>query len=545
MNGFLKKNKNSEDIQENAIVHQHESLEEISKEEKINLNLNDFSHFLSDFFGKIKIATNEYCTKLNQILETIKVPQNNKDIKNNPEKELEKNLYQVIKDIIEILSNDLFNINYEENKKDGALIKDENLEELKVILNLDLEKIIFNKSAYHQEFRSYEQILIESELKEKEVKNSISNNKINTILQLQEAYFETNNKLKTGLKSIFQIIIAQRKNLIQNVIEKYKLCIKNINNAMEKIKKRTLEEKNKKFNFQDVNYLEALDKKINNIFKLDIYDFKFLLRYKATNEDKKEIKKDKNNYADLFELLSNLDEDSIEKIAEKIEKIPNICLSQKNQQKLNLIKDKKNIEKKIILILNTPEKLDSKKLENFLQKLKSSSQNQLLFLEYLNNHRSKGEIVLKKKSLNIISEIFLSMLDSSTKKKDSKIIQLIIILSQTYYHEEKNKKEYIVNIIHTSKVFKEKKFWMDYLKCLLEEEMLKVNNINSQKIFEKKMSSMFYTTILTVTKNMVDFNLGMDFISNVTDEAYDIYNIPDNQKKDIINYLIEEMKSAK
>ena len=178
-----------------------------------------------------------------------------------------------------------------------------------------------------------------------------------------------------------------------------------------------------------------------------------------------------------------------------------------------------------------------------MQKLKSSSQNQLLFLEYLNNHRSKGEIVLKKKSLNIISEIFLSMLDSNIKKKDSQIIQLIIILSQTYYHEEKNKKEYIVNIIHTSKVFKEKKFWMDYLKCLLEEEMLKVNKIKNAKLFEKKMASIFYTTILTVTKNMIDFELDMDFILLVNNEAFELYNIPDNQKKDIINYLIEEMKS--
>ena len=57
------------------------------------------------------------------------------------------------------------------------------------------------------------------------------------------------------------------------------------------------------------------------------------------------------------------------------------------------------------------------------------------------------------------------------------------------------------------------------------------------------MASIFYTTILTVTKNMIDFELDMDFILLVNNEAFELYNIPDNQKKDIINYLIEEMKS--
>ena len=144
--------------------------------------------------------------------------------------------------------------------------------------------------------------------------------------------------------------------------------------------------------------------------------------------------------------------------------------------------------------------------------------------------------------MDIISNIFLQILNSNNNG-DSKIIQLTIILSQTYYHEEKDQKEYIVHNIKDSQILKEKKFWMDYLKGLLEEEMLKVNKIKNAKLFEKKMASIFYTTILTVTKNMIDFELDMDFILLVNNEAFELYNIPDNQKKDIINYLIEEMKS--
>ena len=87
--------------------------------------------------------------------------------------------------------------------------------------------------------------------------------------------------------------------------------------------------------------------------------------------------------------------------------------------------------------------------------------------------------------MDIISDIFLQILNSNNNG-DSKIIQLTIILSQTYYHEEKDQKEYIVHNIKDSQILKEKKFWMDYLKGLLEEEMLKVNKIKNAKLFEKK-----------------------------------------------------------
>ena len=542
MNASKKKRKNSADIQEKNISSQHESTEEVLKEEKINKNLTEFSQFLNNYIEQIKIATKEYCTKLNKILETINVTNNNEEIKNNPEKELENNLYQITKDIIEILSNNFLNIKYEQNEKEDLSILDKKLKELKVLLNLDLEKIDFNKVAYCQEFKSFEKYLIEEELNNDIKDNTNFNNKIDNILELQNLYFDMNNKLKTGLKNIFINIISKRKIIIQNILEKHKRFYNNIQIMIEKFEKRIAEEIDKKYCFQNINYLEILDEKVNNIFKLDIYDFKFLLCYRADNVEKREIIKDKKNYGDLFDLLNKLNENIIENIAEKIEKNTDICLGEKSKKKLNLIKTKKNIDKKIQLILDAPENLDSEELENFIKELISSNQNLLIFLEYLNNHRSKGEINLKKKSLDIISDIFLQILNSNNNG-DSKIIQLTIILSQTYYHEEKDQKEYIVHNIKDSQILKEKKFWMDYLKGLLEEEMLKVNKIKNAKLFEKKMASIFYTTILTVTKNMIDFELDMDFILLVNNEAFELYNIPDNQKKDIINYLIEEMKS--
>lgn len=44
---------------------------------------------------------------------------------------------------------------------------------------------------------------------------------------------------------------------------------------------------------------------------------------------------------------------------------------------------------------------------------------------------------------------------------------------------------------------------------------------------------------------MVDFGLQMDFITALTHEIFDTYNIPDAHKKDIINYLIIELQAIK
>ena len=57
------------------------------------------------------------------------------------------------------------------------------------------------------------------------------------------------------------------------------------------------------------------------------------------------------------------------------------------------------------------------------------------------------------------------------------------------------------------------------------------------------MTTSVYSSIFTMTKNMVDFGLDMDFIINLTNEAFLKYNISDNLKKDIINYLIEELQA--
>ena len=114
----------------------------------------------------------------------------------------------------------------------------------------------------------------------------------------------------------------------------------------------------------------------------------------------------------------------------------------------------KIIKSIIILILETPDKFISKKKENLLSLLTSSTQNQYLFLQFLNNYRANHNLNLKEQTINIFCEIFLYILNMGYENKNFKTIQLCIILSQTYYHDNNDKsdekvedKQYLIILI--------------------------------------------------------------------------------------------------
>ena len=96
-----------------------------------------------------------------------------------------------------------------------------------------------------------------------------------------------------------------------------------------------------------------------------------------------------------------------------------------------------------------------------------------------------------------------------------------------------------------SKIFNEKNFWMNYFKGLINEEKKKIRLITDKKTLENKEAAIVYSSIFTLIKNMVDFDLDLDFITNLSDDIFTIYKISDNQKKDILNYLIVELQAPK
>ena len=540
---------------------QHICFDKISKEKDINSNINQFSQYLSDIFTSIKILTNDYCIKLNQIIEKL----NNTNKKNKNESQIilnmENYIYKTLKECTDIISKNFAKVECQKDEKDENLDKTEqNIDQLEEYLQLDINKMEFNRAAYLQEFNNFEISIIKEELDQKEnydndddnekkkrimiKEDDINNDNVSRILALQKSYFDISKKLRDEFKQILDMMHIKRKFILKTIYNEFQLFLSCINDTGEKINKITNDENTNNIFEDNEENSEKMDEKINDIFKEDLYKFKFLSEFKTIKESKNEIKNKRNNFEYLYD---KLDENNIENIAKKLKKY-DIQFSKENTEQFNVLQNNKIIKSKIDLIINAPLKFIPKERENFISLIKSSVQNQILFLQYLNNYRATGNLNLKELTINIFCEIFLHILMSS---KDFKSIQLCIILSQTYYYEKdkpadnegEGNKIFMINYMKKWQIFKNKVFWKNYLDGLIDDEIKKINESKEKKISTKQMTTSVYSSIFTMTKNMVDFGLDMDFIINLTNEAFLKYNISDNLKKDIINYLIEELQA--
>ena len=539
---------------------QHICFDKISKEKDINSNINQFSQYLSDIFTSIKILTNDYCIKLNQIIEKL----NNTNKKNKNESQIilnmENYIYKTLKECTDIISKNFAKVECQKDEKDENLDKTEqNIDQLEEYLQLDINKMEFNRAAYLQEFNNFEISIIKEELDQKEnydndndnkkkrimiKEDDINNDNVSRILALQKSYFDISKKLRDEFKQILNMMHIKRKFILKTIYNKFQLFLSCINDTGEKINKITNDENTNNIFEDNEENSEKMDENINDIFKEDLYKFKFLSEFKTIKESKNEIKNKRNNFEYLYD---KLDENNIENIAKKLKKY-DIQFSKENTEQFNVLQNNKIIKSKIDLIINAPLKFIPKERENFISLIKSSVQNQILFLQYLNNYRATGNLNLKELTINIFCEIFLHILMSS---KDFKSIQLCIILSQTYYYEKdkpadnegEGNKIFMINYMKKWQIFKNKVFWKNYLDGLIDDEIKKINEKKEKKISTKQMTTSVYSSIFTMTKNMVDFGLDMDFIINLTNEAFLKYNISDNLKKDIINYLIEELQA--
>ena len=513
---------------------QHKCFEVISNEKKVIEDIDNLFYSFNDIFSEIKIYTKDYCSNIYQIIGKINDTQ--KDIEKNPEREIENNFCEILKQFVEIIMKYIINMEIGNKSEQALIIIDKNLKEKEEILILDIDKLESIKEVYYQEYNEFELSLIKEEL-------NINNENISkySILEVQKAYIEMNKKLKDDMKKIFEIINIKRKYLIGVIFDAYQNFLKNINIVLDKMHKLIEEENSNIFNYQTDNYMKQVEDKLNDSFKEDFYEFKFLTKYKKDISPKNKIINEKNEFDDLLEKLSGK---NIEHIIDKLKNY-DIHFTSENLQQIDLIETKKIMNSNILSIINSSNKLDKKKKENFFKELKSSSKNQLLFLECLNNHRGKGKLDLQKEVIKYFSELFSFIIELYFKKNDFQVIKLCVALSQTYYHEEKKEKIYIINYLRKSKIFKEKIFWEKYLKGLIDDENKKSKTIDDIISFEKQKSATIFSIFLTFSKNMIDFGLELDFIINLINKIFDLYEISDDLKKDIINYLISEIHSLK
>ena len=559
-------NKTKNKIEENNYIdeknseNKHKSIFAIKKEKEINSNIKNFSSSLLNIFIEISNVTHEYCTKVNKIIE--KINNNYNYIDKCPEIKMQ-NLCKILKGFVKIIIKFFVNTKGDYfNKDDYYTNIEQNLLQLEEKFLLDIEKMEYYKNVYHQEFNNFEMSLIKDELfpKEKEDEkeeeniiineneNNDENDYIKRITEYQNAYLNINNKLKSELKEMFELINIKRNILLKIINGNFNIFLTGVYNVGKRLNKRIDEENPFILNIHKEKYLKEIEERVNNIFNEDIYEFKFLSKINAIKDGIKNIRKN------TEDLLEKLNEENLENITKRLEKYK-LLLSKENKQQIELVKTNKIIKYIITLIIDTPEKFSQEEKENLLTILNSYTDNQFLFLQYLNNYRTKGKLNFTLQSIKIFCEIFTYIFNLGLEKKIFLIIQLCIILSQTYYHENNNQSEkknknkiYIIHYLKNMKIFKDKTFWKNYLEGMIEEEKKRLNlnnNDNYNKIQEKKVSMILYASIFTLTKNMVDFGLDMDFIVSIVNKSFVIYNIPENQQKDIINYLIIELQQPK
>ena len=567
-NNKEKHNKDSNKKLKNNSLINSEEYNQIFDKNKVIM---EFGEKIYNIYGEIKNATSEYCEKLNQITKQLNPDtQNNIGILQKIINDILMNSTNAIDKAINIFeqgkSRDINFDFFEEYKNKIDKFKKEYQEKLEV----------FNttKKGYIEEMDKYEAYLVNSELektnntekdnkkkdKKKDKNNSLNDNHIKACEQ-QEKYINAKNDLKISLQKIIFYINTERKLIFQSLNQNCEAFFKSIKYYLANLKKIIEEEKNF-YKENPINNDEDLineEDMINNILKDEFYSFKFLTynknndKYENEEEDSKNKKKKKDNL-NFDNLLEQLKIDNKIRIVKELEH-HKIKFNEDNSNKISVLENKLIIESLTDLILNNPVKFKDDNKNNLISLLKSNKDNQNSFMTYLNNYRAKGLFIQKKITITILCDLFEIIIEMAVKNNDYKIIQYAIILSSTYCYVDETKinkdknncetddndvKIYMTHYLKKSKIFKEKSFWLNYMKGLINDELEKISQRKENAFNQKQKDFAIYSSVFALIKNMIDFDLDFNFINDELTDIFALYKFKDTEKLDIINYLIAE-----
>lgn len=178
-------------------------------------------------------------------------------------------------------------------------------------------------------------------------------------------------------------------------------------------------------------------------------------------------------------------------------------------------------------------------------------ENREIFLSRLDKIRFFGNFEYPKKVFDDIVKIFKIILDKIEVEKDLYVFEICIILSLTFYYIDKDQKIYIYNFTKSHNIYKSEKMWRDYISFNIEDKIDKFNELqyriekNDKKgeneINKEKYDEIIFSQIITITKNMCDFDFDIDKAEIIINEFIKKYNI----KKTFIQYIMEIINSKK
>jgi len=575
-NKSFHKSKNRQNLL--STINEYNQIYKITEEEiKSSKILSETEKLLSIVYGEIKNATKEYQLKLLNICKQLKPDENT----------FEGKIQKIISDILKDISNNIGYITHkiDENKDDISFENNDltqKSEDLEEGLMDKIQKFDDIRKSYQKEINNYEIYLINKELGLNKNVNDlkvINENKDNIkdsediikdnhekLYEKQELYISSKDDIKMCLRKIFGAINTKKKLFFKslktncdNFTRYIKSGLTKINQALDL--KIDFIKNNMNINS---NIIEEEDL-IKHLIKDDYYTFKFITfdqnkelkeeNIANDNSKNKKNKKDKNQTnenIDSDELYKQLEDKNIQNMIYEAQK-NKIGISQLTKDRLVLIENNKYIISIIELIINSPDKYDNKTKEKLVQMLASNVEYQNTLLRYLNNYRTENKFCMEKLTITILCDLFKLIIDLAIKNNNYNLIHFSFILTLTYYHKKEEKNENKINInndvekiymteyLKQIESFKDLSFWNKLLASLISDEMAKLNKKNL--VTESQKSFAIYSSIITLIRNMIDYDCEESFILKIIEEIYTNYpDISSESKAEIFNFTTNEIK---
>ena len=543
----------------------------ISQPDKIKNLVNFYNRVINIFLEYISI-TQIYSNKLKELAIKVKLNEDEEDLS-------EVQLFNILKTILffnsESLNEIINGIKNEMNLfNNEALIKTNELNNLSKQYFSEINKVILNQKKYEKEMKTYEELLINKEIKNikspENINNNNSNNDINNAKNAiisQENYFKSVKDSNNILKKIINIS-SEVKGLVREKINKK--CNFILDTLIFFTKKQ-----NENYELQKINIMETYssnihelneEEELNNHFLHPLpYSLKCLDIYIKKKEKKEKRNSDTNVNNLFFSLITEINSEEDKKLKNKIRELKRdnilniVDTITKNKIELSLRDEKihkretkrKSIKQILKYIIKDTSKYNEKERNKLFELLNEGKENIMYFFKILNNHRAKENNFINKETFNYLGEAFEYITKISIDKKDIEIFKLLFILSTTYSYKENNDKKYLFIYIQNFKEFKEKKFWENYFENFLNSEIensfhnygpqigknQKIEDIEKEK--ENKLKISLFSNLLMVVQNMIDFSLNRNFINEFIYKINDKYKLSEEELEQIKIYLDE------
>ena len=478
-----------------------------------------------------------------------------------------------IKRMIEIASRFLNKDTEKGNKIESTLNSKKN--EILDNYSKEIAEIAQLNSDYHTEFSKYEDYLmkkylgIENQNEEKKENNSKKKN--SKVIEQVDNLKDTNNVLKT--REIQDKIIKFAQDSNNNVKADLKYFFELKKKSQEyiyELSKGFVLSLTKGF-FTEQSYTEKISsfndtlvKKIKSLEEMEMQGYKHILLnlkpyslkfFPSTNNEKLEMNINDVKFIDyekLYEIIMEIKNDALMMSEENLIKFEEIQKILYINHVIDSLFDKnygekKNKEKGKPKIAET----DEQKLYKMKNYFDMGDIYRSSFIRHLNNKRVNGRLCINKRASEILGDLMFNLSKKAIEEKDYPLFKIVSFLSITYYYMENDKKIYISKYLSSFPEYSNKQFWIDYLKAIIDEE-IKSNNISEKPISDfaytelknlksKKIHTIIYSNIISLTKSMIDFGINKDFITEWLNlVVYNILYIEDSEKAEIINIINNE-----